>query len=200
MIIGLVGRARSGKDTASQLAIQAGFEPIAFADSLRDVLYAANPIIGYRRDWKRLGLFVQPIRWADAIDKFGYEGAKDRFLEIRTLQQTLGTEGIRGFVDPDAWVNCVRRKIESSPHLDHVVTDVRFPDEAAFVKGRGGVLIKVERDSVQIMNHDSEALVDLIECDYVIQNNGTLEDLTSQVSNVLREVITRSYDTYAAER
>jgi dephospho-CoA kinase len=44
MIIGLTGYARTGKDTvASVLVKDFGFERIAFADPIRELLYELNP-------------------------------------------------------------------------------------------------------------------------------------------------------------
>ena len=46
VVIGLSGYASSGKDTVAQFLIEEhGFEKIAFADPIRNMLLAMNPIV-----------------------------------------------------------------------------------------------------------------------------------------------------------
>jgi dephospho-CoA kinase len=44
-LVGLTGYARSGKDTAAQVLINDGFNRVAFADPMKNMLYALNPIV-----------------------------------------------------------------------------------------------------------------------------------------------------------
>ena len=45
-IIGLSGFARSGKDEAAKVLVEEfGFKRVGFADKLREVLYALNPLV-----------------------------------------------------------------------------------------------------------------------------------------------------------
>lgn len=60
------------------------------------------------------------------------------------LLQVLGTEVFRRR-DPDVWVKAVYRKIQDKSPAIAVIPDVRFPNEAAFVKAMGGKLIHVRR-------------------------------------------------------
>jgi dephospho-CoA kinase len=54
-LIGLSGYARSGKDEAAKVLIEEfGFKRIAFADKLRDFLYALDPIVAVKRLRPRL--------------------------------------------------------------------------------------------------------------------------------------------------
>ena len=51
MIIGLAGYAQSGKDTVAKFLVENhGFERVAFADPIRDLLYELNPIVGFEFD------------------------------------------------------------------------------------------------------------------------------------------------------
>ena len=62
MIIGISGYARSGKDSVANILVQDfGFERRAFADKLREALYALNPIIAY--DWD----LARPIYLGEVI-------------------------------------------------------------------------------------------------------------------------------------
>jgi hypothetical protein len=89
-----------------------------------------------------------------------------------------------------------------------IITDTRFPNEFQAVKDRGGISIKVTRDLNSINGqcitkcnqypnckpcgdikpqHESETALDNVEFDYVIDNNGTIENLIEKVSTVLKK-------------
>lgn len=67
-----------------------------------------------------------------------------------------------------------------------VISDVRFPNEAAFVRENGGVLVHVSRDVESYCDdHVSERMTDEIECHHFIRNDGSLDDLRTKVKMVL---------------
>ena len=80
-----------------------------------------------------------------------------------------------------------------------IITDLRFPNELKAVKDRGGVSIRVNRDNEQVLKdkgihipkhlltpeHKSETALDDAEFDYVIDNNGTIEDLIHIIKEIL---------------
>jgi len=79
-----------------------------------------------------------------------------------------------------------------------LVTDVRFPDEVKAIEDRGGVVIRVNRPDEPLIEdgttiyyppfddveHPSETALDDYEFDYVINNNGTIEDLVEKVKQL----------------
>lgn len=67
-----------------------------------------------------------------------------------------------------------------------VIPDLRFPNEYEGIKQRNGLLLRVERDqSEAISYHPSETSLDNHEFDYVIKNNGTLDELSEKVKEIL---------------
>jgi len=93
-IIALSGFARSGKDEVAKILVEdCGFMRVAFADKLREVLYALDPICGHSYYDKSPDL----ITVQDVIDKYGWNGYKETEYgqEIRRLLQRLGTEAGR---------------------------------------------------------------------------------------------------------
>lgn len=84
-----------------------------------------------------------------------------------------------------------------------IITDTRFPNEAEAVKSRGGINIRIERDdyvfdesgkriiptkeyiNANNKQHESETALDNYKFDYVIDNNGTIEDLIIKVKEIL---------------
>lgn len=72
-----------------------------------------------------------------------------------------------------------------------VITDVRFADEVDMILKNGGIIIDVRRSgyegNVGILNHRSEAGIEVSDPSkhYIIENNGTLPELFTQVELVL---------------
>lgn len=135
-LIGLLGRARAGKDTAAARLVEAhGFRRYAFADALKRVALVADPIV------VPVDTVWGSRRLSDVVREVGWEGAKGHREVRRTLQQ-LGI-GIRE-IDPGFWVRAVLDQVAAEP-APVVITDVRFPNEAAAIRDRGGVLARVIR-------------------------------------------------------
>lgn len=101
---------------------------------------------------------------------------------------TLGTEWGRCIMGENFWVNITARKIKTIPG-NVKITDVRFPNEAAKVKELGGMLLRVERPGTEASSgsHESEALIASLDVDGVITNDGTLEDLSEKVRQMITE-------------
>jgi len=69
-----------------------------------------------------------------------------------------------------------------------IITDVRFPNEAKAITDRNGINIRLQRGGdYDIDNnvHESETALDLYKFDYVINNNGTIEELIEQIKEIL---------------
>lgn len=134
-IIGLSGYAQAGKDSVGRVLVQMyGFERIAFADVLREVLYRLNPVV--RHSDGRIS------RVAKLVDKIGWDQAK-QWSEVRKLLQRLGTEAGREVLGQDVWVNAALAQIK--PGGKYVITDVRFPNEADAIKAAGGEVWRILR-------------------------------------------------------
>jgi hypothetical protein len=167
LIVGLSGYGQSGKDTAAGFMADYGFTRLAFADQVRAVALACNPSVNISDTIIPL---TEPL--AELVRIEGWEGAK-RKAEVRILLQHLGV-AVREHVDPDAWVNALFR--QTSPGRRYVVTDVRFPNEAAAIKARGGIVVRVHRPGVGAVNaHLSETALDDWDFDAHLFNDGDLD-------------------------
>lgn len=162
MIIGLSGYARSGKDTvADYLVTQRGFKRVAFADPIRNILYAMNPVI-------------DGVRLVNLVDNYGWEIAKSK-TEVRELLQSLGYAA-RKNVHEDIWVMAAFSQMTKDEN--YVIADVRFRNEANVIKQYNGEIWRIERPDVQAVNgHVSEWEMDGYEYDWAVNNDGTLEQL-----------------------
>lgn len=118
------------------------------------------------------------------IDKYG-ESFK-RTLTPRLLLQLLGTECGRQIIHPNIWCNSLFSNY--SKDLNWCITDVRFPNEAQAIKDRNGILIRCNRGDGNTGNHPSETALDNYnKWDYVLDNNGTIEELIENVKKILIE-------------
>lgn len=99
-------------------------------------------------------------------------------LSIRQLLQYWGTQISRRYLGDGLW--CLTTLKYADTH-DLIISDLRFKTEAEQVKERNGILIYIERPGYGVGNHVSEReafeLYQEGKCDYVIHNDGTLEDL-----------------------
>lgn len=206
MIVGLCGLIGSGKGTVGDILVAKGFKKDSFAAPLKD---AAAIIF----DWPRKlleGDTPESRLWRELPDpfwseKFGYD------FSPRQALQWLGTESCRDIFHPDIWaLSLVKRNISTSENV--VVTDVRFKNEIETIRAQGGLIIQISRGypewynvakgansgepearklMSQLYSHVHISEWDWIgsPVDYVIDNNGTLEDLTRDVNNFLLKFI-----------
>jgi hypothetical protein len=70
-----------------------------------------------------------------------------------------------------------------------IITDTRFPNELQAVKDKGGITIKVVRPETDYLagDHASETALDKSKFDYVIVNDGTMDDLVKEIEKILIE-------------
>ena len=172
-IIGLAGFAGSGKDTFAA-GLGARFQRVAFADPLKQALLALDPWV--RSAGAPLSELVGPDPLA------GLERAKRIHPEVRSLLQRMGTDAVRGHVDPEAWIAAAARQVQAllDTGADVVLTDVRFPDEAAAVIAWGGTVIEVVRPGTgPAGDHASEQVLPRPLVGMTVVNDGSLDQLLS---------------------
>lgn len=183
-IIALSGFARSGKDEAAKVLVERfGFVQVAFADKLREVLYALNPMVDY--DSSGQGLTSVPVLLQDVIDRHGWDGYKETMYgpEIRRLLQRLGTEAGRLTLWDTIWIDAALAGLDEDAKV--VVSDARFFNEFDAVRARGGYVWRIDRPGVGPANdHPSETeAVEYDKFSLYLKNNGTLEEWRELVAN-----------------
>ena len=71
-------------------------------------------------------------------------------------------------------------------HPNWLISDCRFENEAESVKFRNGIVVRINRNLDNTKNlHPSETSLDTWNFDYVINNTGTIEELLTQVQEML---------------
>jgi hypothetical protein len=109
----------------------------------------------------------------------------------RQMAQTLGTEWGRQQVNENLWVLAAYEKVKQfhEAGFHAIVTDVRFENEAEFIRSKGGVVWHIFRpDAIKVNSHVSEAGVKFVEGDMTIVNNGTLNDLLTEVCDAFERL------------
>lgn len=175
-LIGLTGLAGSGKDTVRRMLEEDHeFVGLAFADPIRQMIGELLASNGFSTEWMyERALKEQPI---DGLD-----------VSYRQLAQTLGTEWGRA-IHPDFWLRIAGQFIADQRRQGErqfVISDVRFVNEAQWVKDAGGEVWRIDRPGIDpVRDHESERQVLQIVPDRVLDNSGSVEDLWSFVNDVL---------------
>ena len=112
----------------------------------------------------------------------------------RLLLQLMGTDCGREILHPDVWVNATlepykqQLKENSTKYNDWVISDVRFPNEVESIEELGGIVIRIERDSVipAEEEHESETALDNYPFKYILKNNGTKEELLEKIYKIYK--------------
>lgn len=174
-MIGLMGYAQTGKDTVADILVRDhGFVRLAFADVLRDCLYALNPCVVLESDHGVSWRYGDVIPVTTLVDVYGWEAAKQE-PDVRRLLQRLGTEAGRNILGPDIWADALMRQVDDLKYayVDNVaITDVRFPNEADAIQDRHGLLWRIERYGKGPVNdHESETALDDRRADLTLIND-----------------------------
>lgn len=189
MIIGISGKAQAGKDTIGNM--------LAYFFS------GGNAGLNFRRlrdyyketSWEHK-YFGLPLKQClipllncslEDLNDQSFKQSKLPWLNctVRELLQKFGT-GVRNTVDSEFWVKALFK--DYSENSNWIITDVRFKSEAQAIKDRGGIIIRVNRNTAGAGNHQSEVdLDDYQDFDYIIDNNKSLEDLFWEVYDIYHE-------------
>ncbi len=176
IIIGLAGKARVGKDTAAAyLNDRHKLAQVAFAQPIKHALTALG---FYQEDYDTVERKNEIIPWLG--------------VSYRRLAQTLGTEWGRE-LHPDFWLLLAQRGVEAREKLGCsgvVISDVRFDNEADWVRARGGLIVHMEGPARSGMavdgeGHASERGIKRQLNDVVVSNTGSLDFLYRQLDTVM---------------
>ncbi len=178
-MVGFAGPQGSGKNTCGKILAQSyGYIQMAFANPVRAGLYALNPLIEADN-----GIVA---RLQTVVDQIGWDSAKRGSKDLRGLMQRFGTEAGRDLHGYNCWVAIAERL--AKVNRNYVFTDVRFQNEADWIRSCGGIIIYVDRDDVpvQAANHKSEEYNVKEDADFIIFNNGTRQELGVQLTQIIK--------------
>lgn len=218
LIIGVTGFAGSGKDTIADYLVNIHqFYRESFASSLKD---AVSATFGWDRDMLE-GRSRQSRAWREQVDTWWAERLNMPHLTPRWVLQYWGTDVLRQNFHDNFWIASLENKLRLSTD-NVVISDCRFPNEITAIRRQGGIVIRVTRGTdpewykyAEIVNrgpeknprwalskdhmlryniHPSETAWIGTEFDFVLDNNGTMQDLYRQVDSLLVRDISASPD------
>ena len=191
MIIGISGKAQSGKDTVCKMI---AYTIWYYNYSQRLEPFGIDHYKGYsymiwNTDWihtsfaNKLKQCLSVILNTYTVDVFESNDFKKSEIDwlgitVRELLQKFGT-AIRNEVCDDFWVKACLKDYEEGDNW--LISDVRFKSEAKGIKDLEGIIVRVNREGAGAGNHISEINLDDYSFDYVINNDGSMEDLLLKV-------------------
>ncbi len=173
MIIGLVGKMKSGKSEAAKALVSKGFVCLKMADPLKDMLRGMGltdaELEGHLKEYPCPLLMGHTPRYA---------------------MQTLGTEWGRDILHQNIWTHNWTHRAQHCVDAGKSVVcdDVRFPNEADAVISAGGVLVRVVGQNSLESEHSSESYYDDIPVSYYINNIDGVEELQGKMYDVLSKI------------
>lgn len=178
-IIGICGPAGCGKGTAADyISAYYGYRGTSFATPLRK---AVAEIFSLPRDL----VFTEIREKKEGIIEFWG-------LSLRQMLQGIGTEVART-VHKEVWIKNMelRTKEYRDLNMGIVIDDMRFDNEAQWVRDNGGKVIHMtgptDKDGTKHTEHASEAGVEKKPEDIVLVNNGTVAALKSTLDLIMVE-------------
>lgn len=178
IIIGLTGYAGAGKSTvAAYLEREYAFAPIALADPIKAMLAA---------------LFAEAdldARWL--TDRAMKEQPSPLGPSYRHLMQSLGTEWGRAVGGANFWLRVAQVKALQAQHRGDnvVISDVRYANEAAWVRAAGGRLVRIHRDALMpVRTHTSETEAESLATDMEVWNTASVATLHDQIDRLMTEL------------
>jgi len=203
MIIGVSGKARSGKDTFAEMLAAAlnkvshpPYVMMAFANELKLRCQAAFDLT-WEQLWgddkevydQRYPKMRGPLPYCigNRDDGKGLEVLDERkHWTAREIMQDYGA--FYRSIDNEFWVKNLFRVIEDKEYTNAIITDVRYINEADYVINNGGYVIRINReskDAVHNETHPSEIELDNYKrFDFTVINNWGLEELKEAANDV----------------
>jgi hypothetical protein len=211
MIIGICGFIGSGKDTVAKEFVKLGCVQDSFAAPLKDM---TATIFGWNRDLLE-GDTVESRDFRETPDMFWTKKLGVPNFTPRLALQLLGTDIMREHFSEDIWLDSLeyRLRCKNSDAECVVVSDARFRNELQLINDMGGKVIWVQRGELpewfsvakeayhnavnrKIMEtryadvHESEWNWAGYPADYIIKNDGSIEDLHRKILSIHSKLFT----------
>ena len=190
-LVGLVGTKGVGKDTAGRYLVEVcGWHRVALATPLRNAVKSMFALTDAQCDDPVLkeepGVLGVSFRRGAQI--LGTDLVRKQLGGACGLLPELGEKGL--------WIQHMERAIADARCKGGrvVITDVRFPDEAAAIIGLGGRLIRITRGGMEQASadaHSSENNIDNIATHFPllqIENNGSSDELGARVAALIADL------------
>lgn len=203
MIISISGLIGSGKDTIAEfLEKEFQFHRESWAGTLKD---AVSFVFGWDRELLE-GKTSASREWREQKDIWWSDRLNQEIVPRRILQY-WGTEVCRQNFHDEIWVASLENKLRTTKK-NVVISDTRFSNEIECVKRLNGINIRVRRgkdplwvDEYLRYGSTSDFLMKYpdihaseyssLDCkfDYIVENDGTIEDLHLKINNLVQYLL-----------
>ena len=177
-LIGLSGKKQAGKSTVADLieSKDESFCRMSFADPVKRQVTTLLRSFGLSKE--RIGYYSTTAK-EEIIPEIGQS--------FRYLCQTIGTDWGRNLVCDDIWLRIAKIEMESNVFFSNFVfDDVRFRNEVELIQSLDGKVYWIQRKATSDDNHESENSLQPSDCDGIILNTGSKEDLEQQLLEILK--------------
>jgi len=197
IVIAFSGFAGAGKDAAADVLVRLyGFERLAFADAIRDMTSAINPLLTFHDDG-------HVERYNDIVSYYtSLDDAKRYVPSIREFLVALGSS-VRATLGESTFIDIVVKKATKLMGCDDdnnpghggshghsvAVSDCRYRGERDALCALGGTTILITRPGVTAANATERASLADFDPDFEIINDGTLQDLENAIKRVVDKIV-----------
>jgi hypothetical protein len=183
ILVGIAGPAGSGKSTISNMFKEhAGYKVLAFAHPLKQALIKMT---GLDRKW------FYDIKYKER-EIPGLPG-----ITPRIMMQKFGTEYAREMIAPDFWLWRMNQSISKYSNESIIIEDVRFHNEAAFIRNNGGLVLHINRKfkaATEHTDHKSEQKIPCMPEDYQISCNCSEEESFKMATQCVANYFGSTYE------
>jgi len=181
MIIAISGKKGSGKSTIGEIFRNNGYILDSFANSVKDI---CTILFNYDRN-KLEGITEEDRKWR--------ENTNNKYnITPREAMILVGTEFGRKMINENIWIDTLFNRYDKNDNKKLVITDLRFPNEYEEIKKRGGIIIRINRYNNKNLHYETECLLDEYKFDYIIDNNGTIDELKDKINKILTIIHSKS--------
>lgn len=189
-IIGISGKAHSGKTTTNE--------------AIKKLVAAKENASTYKIKYLPLAAKLKDL----CTELHGWDGDKTLYTNPDGTMDITRGRGIlievgrcHRTINPNVWVDYVSKKITNliqDPEQNntiYIIDDIRYKNELETMKRFGKKFMSIRLSRKSQLNLDTPSEVDLDDCqdfDYFLDNNGTLEELSGLLDQIVDDVITRS--------
>jgi hypothetical protein len=165
-LIGLCGYARTGKDTAVEALVANGWSRVAFADALKDEVCRTFGTTP-------AALEANKADWRPMLVEWG---------RARRRQ------------DQDYWITRVMATVADRLTSGVVISDVRYWNEAKYIRDHGGVIVRLHRPGFEAANEEERTTITLIDGAWKVLglrnliNDSSVETLHRNILAIAREL------------
>jgi hypothetical protein len=187
-LLGIIGKKGAGKSFVSKfLCSNYDCQVVSMSTPIKQIAccfgFPPQSVYGTQADKEKI-IPHTGISGRDFMQKFGTDFGREIFPKLFPKFH-LGDSG-------NIWLQLLNNNLTTQMQLYptklYVLDDIRFQDEADYIRKKNGILLKIVRNNTltnQLDDHKSETTIDHIESDYIIDNSNTKDELKIKIIEFL---------------